>query len=367
MSQDETQSVTRRPHRKGRGGKVAGAATLVVVAGAAAAATIGFGGRAPSRPASAGLPPSTAQVTRQTLDDTETEDGSLGYGPATSLGARLPGTVTSLPYSESVITRGRPLYKLDDTPIVLMYGPVPAYRPLSVGAKGDDVKELEANLKALGYSGFTVDDTFTAGTATAVKKWQADLGLTKTGVVELGRVVFSSGEVRVDSVAASLGAQAGAGQEVLAYTSTTRLVTVKFSVDHASLAKEGAAVQVTLPNGAKVSGKIQRVTTKIETSDSPNGAPETKIELLISLDDATAVQGLTAAAVHVQFTLAQHKDVLTVPVAALVALAEGGYGVEVVDGSSSHYVAVETGLFANGRVEVTGDGLAEGTTVGVPA
>ena len=57
---------------------------------------------------------------------------------------------------------------------------------------------------------------------------------------------------------------------------------------------------------------------------------------------------------------------LTVPVAALVALAEGGYGVEVVDGRRTRYVAVETGLFAGGRVEVTGDGLAEGMTVGMP-
>jgi hypothetical protein len=41
--------------------------------------------------------------------------------------------------------------------------------------------------------------------------------------------------------------------------------------------------------------------------------------------------------------------------------------VEVVDGDTSHYVAVKTGLFADGRVEVTGTGIAEGTTVGMPA
>ena len=56
----------------------------------------------------------------------------------------------------------------------------------------------------------------------------------------------------------------------------------------------------------------------------------------------------------------ERKDVLTVPVAALLALAEGGYGVEVVDGGDRRIVAVETGLFAGGRVEVTGDGHRRG-------
>ncbi|MFC7481207.1 hypothetical protein ACFQX7_15795 [Luedemannella flava] len=94
---------------------------------------------------------------------------------------------------------------------------------------------------------------------------------------------------------------------------------------------------------------------------------QTKIEALVSLAASTSLKDLDVAAVSVVFTAAQHKDVLTVPIAALVALAEGGYGVEVIDGSSSHYVAVETGLFANGRVEITGAGVAEGATVGMPS
>jgi hypothetical protein len=59
--------------------------------------------------------------------------------------------------------------------------------------------------------------------------------------------------------------------------------------------------------------------------------------------------------------------VLTVPVAALLALAEGGYGVQVVTGTATRIVAVRTGLFAAGRVEVSGDGLTEGMTVGMPS
>jgi multidrug efflux system membrane fusion protein len=57
--------------------------------------------------------------------------------------------------------------------------------------------------------------------------------------------------------------------------------------------------------------------------------------------------------------------VLAVPVGALLALAEGGYGLEVVRGGTSAVVAVDTGMFADGKVEVSGGGIAEGTVVGV--
>ena len=65
-------------------------------------------------------------------------------------------------------------------------------------------------------------------------------------------------------------------------------------------------------------------------------------------------------------------DALVVPVSALVALAEGGYAVEVVvgtlpDGSlATQYVAVEPGLFADGFVAVTSPTLQEGDQVVVP-
>jgi len=83
--------------------------------------------------------------------------------------------------------------------------------------------------------------------------------------------------------------------------------------------------------------------------------------------DQKKLGNLDQAAVKIGFTASQRKNVLTVPVAALLALAEGGYGVQVVEGTATRIVPVETGLFAGGRVEVTGDGLREGMTVGVPA
>ncbi|GAB3842654.1 hypothetical protein GCM10027610_053790 [Dactylosporangium cerinum] len=260
------------------------------------------------------------------------------------------------------------MYRVDNGPIVVMYGDVVAYRPLGTGTRGPDVRQLEANLQALGYAGFTVDDLFTASTGTAVRRWQKDLGLTQTGAVEQGRVLFAAGPVRVDSVTASVDGSTGGGEhEVLKYTGTTRLVTVRLDVADQRLARKGADVQIRLPDGKQVPGRIDRVYTVIQPANTSDGPPETKVETLVVLNDPNAAAGVEAAVVNVVFTAAERKDVLTVPIAALVALAEGGYGVEVIEGGTTRYVRVETGLFAGGRVEISGDGLTAGMTVGMPA
>jgi multidrug efflux pump subunit AcrA (membrane-fusion protein) len=111
---------------------------------------------------------------------------------------------------------------------------------------------------------------------------------------------------------------------------------------------------------------VRRVHTVIEEATSAGDRAETRIEAIVSLDDPDATAGIEVAVVTVVFVAAQRPNVLTVPVAALVALAQGGYGLEVIDGSRTRYLRVDTGLFAGGRVEVSGDGLAEGMTVGMP-
>jgi hypothetical protein len=85
----------------------------------------------------------------------------------------------------------------------------------------------------------------------------------------------------------------------------------------------------------------------------------------VTIADQAALGSLAAAPVDVDFISYQRKNVLAVPVAALLALANGGYGVEVVDGDSTRIVAVKTGMFAGARVEVSGNGIAEGVAVGV--
>ena len=89
--------------------------------------------------------------------------------------------------------------------------------------------------------------------------------------------------------------------------------------------------------------------------------------MTVKLDKPAGAGSWDQAPVEVSFESSRRTGVLTVPVTALLALAEGGYGVEVVEGSRTRIVAVKTGMFANGRVEISGAGLKEGLRVAVPA
>ncbi len=355
---------TRRRRRIGRTGAVVGAVLLAV--GATAAAAVGFGGGGPNRPSATNLPPATVRVTRQTMLDTDEVPGDLGYGLTTTLAGRIPGVITKVPLAGEVVGRGQSVFRVNDTPVVLMYGAVAAYRTLGPGVTGVDVRQLEDNLRALGYDAPLTGKTFTAATARTVKRWQKSLGLPQTGEVELGRVLFAPGKIRIDSVTVGVNQSTGDGQEVLQYTGTGRQVTARLQVSQQRLAREGTAVQIQMPDGKTVPGRVGRVYTVIEQPADSGSQAVTLIEAVIALSDPTAAAGIEAAVVTVVFTAGERKDVLTVPIAALVALAEGGYGVEVVDRSTTHYIAVQTGLFASGRVEVTGDGLREGMAVGMP-
>jgi hypothetical protein len=351
---------------RARQAAVAGAA--VVVVGAAAVAAVGFGGGSQGTAEAEALPPATAQVTRQTLIDAETVDGELGYGSEATLRSRSGGTVTWLAGTGVVVKRGGTLYRVDNERVVLLYGSLPAYRELRPGLEGSDVKQFERNLAALGYDGFTVDDEYTSATADAVRDWQDDLGLPDTGSVEPERIAYAAGQMRVDAHGVTVGDVVQPGAEVMTVTGTARVVTVTLDMDDQRLARRNAPVRITAPDGDEVGGKITDVDTVIdEGSDAPDSEPETRIDVTITVDKPAAFDGYDQASVDVDFTASERKDVLTVPVAALLALAEGGYGVEVIEGSTSRVVAVEAGLFADGRVEVTGDGLAEGVTVGMPS
>ena len=341
---------------------------LVVVAGIGAlvvAGTVGFGS-SPSAAGSSTLPPATAKVTRGTLVATEAVDGTLGYGDATVIATHAHGTITALPVLGAIVRRGQAAFRVDDKPVVLLYGQQPLYRTLAPGVEGTDVAEFEKELAALGYKGFTADDTYTSATASAVKDWQDDLGLDETGTVDPSQVVVAPGPIRVSKLVANLGDSAGGA--VLDYTSTTRTVSINLDVAKQDMAKVGAAATVELPNGTTVPAKVTAVgTVATSTPASAGQDATTTVEVDVTLEDQSKLGSYDEAPVSVTLVSDQRENVLIVPVAALLALAEGGYGVQVVDSGQTHIVAVKTGLFANNKVEISGDGIADGTVVGMPS
>ncbi|WP_433211469.1 peptidoglycan-binding protein [Dactylosporangium sp. CS-047395] len=319
----------------------------------------GFGHRTATPPPVA---VKTTTITKGTLTATESVDGTLGFGDPVTVNGRLPGTVTALPPEGSTIRRNDVLYRADGRPVVLFYAAAPFYRALKPGDEGDDVRALEANLAALGYKGFTADDSYTAATADAVRDWQEDLGLPETGTVELGRIVVAPDAVRVGEVKAHLGD--GATGPILQWTGSTRLVTVQLDVTEQRLAAIGAAATVKLPDDREVPGKISAIGA-VATASTQNNQTKVTVDVTVTVAEQDKLGTFDAAPVTVTLVSEQRRDVLIVPVGALVALAEGGYGLQLVSERATRTVAVKTGLFASGKVEVSGPELAAGLTVGV--
>ena len=309
----------------------------------------------------------TAPVERTTLVDRERYDGTLGYHEQRTLAAGAQGTLTALREEGATVKRGQTLLRVDQRPLTLLYGAVPLYRPLGQGvADGTDVKQLEENLDALGYGdGMTVDSTFTAATAEAVKAWQADRGLEETGTVDASQVVFLPGQVRVGAHKASVGSGVQPGAPVLEVSSTTRVATVELPADDAGIAAAGDQVEVELPGGRTAKGTISEVGKVAKTTGTGEDTTPT-ITVTIRVEAGSSTGELDQAPVKVAFVKERKPDVLAVPVTALVALAEGGYAVELAEGGTTRLVAIKTGLFAGGKIEVTGAGLREGQRVVVP-
>ena len=346
--------------------RTAGMVAGVLTVGAVTAAIVVFNlPKTLSNPNAADNPPmSTTAITEQTLIDRENHDGTLAHGDTTTISSRANGTVTGLPAEGTTISRGKPLFRLDNKPVTLLYGSLPAYRRLLPGVKGSDVRQFEQNLRALHYRGFTVDETYSSTTASAVKTWQSELGLIASGTVDPSQIVYAAGEVRVDSLSTQVGTVIGPGAAVERVTGTSPLATVALDIRSARLVNRGATVQVTQPDGKVVAGRIIKAAMVVSPGENGEVAT-TRIRVTIRFD--SPIESMGTAAVTVAFTAGRRPNVLAVPVTALLALAEGGYGVQVVDVSTTRIVAVQTGLFADGKVEITGTGLQAGMKVAMPS
>ena len=349
----------------------------------------------------------TAEITRTDLATTLSLDGKLGYGNERAVKGNAEGAVTWLPKSGRTMTRGDQLFRVDDQPVMLFYGRTPLFRQLgTTGLVGRDVKVVADNLQALGYSigvqpsvGSSVrqhpaaagpsaersdtpktpetpsptatgsastdptwikvrpgDGVLTSSLRAAIKRWQRQIGATPNGILEPGTVIVQPQAIRIGSVTAQLGDPADS--PLISVTRTTKVVTVSVKATEMESVRGTKTVTVTLPSGKTARGRVGNISRVVATPDGQDQEPVSNAT--IALNRPSVVKNLDSAPVQVQFTAEARKNVLAVPVGALLALSEGGYAVQPKGGS---LLPVTVGLFAKGMVEVSGDGVTEGTTV----
>ncbi|UWP82403.1 efflux RND transporter periplasmic adaptor subunit [Dactylosporangium fulvum] len=337
----------------------------------AAAAVLALGGgavfaiarSAPSTEPTSRPRAAEAVIERGTLSGSVKATGSLKFADPHDIGSTITGVLTSAPRPGATVGVGKPLFLVDNVPVFLFRGTIPAWRPFASGmGDGPDVQQLEENLAALGFFKEQPDRKFRWATTEAIRAWQKATGQERTGGIDLGRIVFDRGELRVQDVKVQLGGSVGGGAAILSVTTLQKHVNVKLPLTSQQLAKVGGAVQITLPEGTRTTGKVTSVETPQQESDGSVSIP-----VLVALDDPAAAGDLQQANVTVGFPSEVRENVLSVPVAALIALDDERFGVEVVDEKgSTRRVPVTRGIFAGGRVEISGDGLEAGQKVVVP-
>ena len=494
---------------------IAALAAIAVVVVAIVVIDSSGGGGSPSAEASTST--HTATITRRDLVEIDTEDGTLGYAGTRSVVNHLSGTVTWIAAQGSVVEPGHSLYRVDTSPVVLMSGTRPAYRNLQSGvSSGADVRQLERNLRVLGYDpdhAMPLDSTWTAATTSAVDRFQAAHGLTQTGSLELGRIVFQPGARRVATISATLGGSASGGgsatgstsasgaayrpssgeqanavnavllsrtpvgrveiaahaaqdtttpttttpttttpttttptmttpttttttpttpatpapapkkkaskpsvqrttpattqggsfgggaggtgasaaaaggaasgsasaaasgtasNTIMTTTSTRRVVTVQLDTSKSEIAHVGDRVTVQLPSGNFAHGRITSVGTVATSTasssssssggssgSSSNGSATVTVTIHLTSTGGT----LDQAPVSVRFQESRVRNVLAIPVTALLAQSGGRYAVQVVESSGIRLVPVTPGLYTSGYVQIDGAGLKPGMRV----
>jgi peptidoglycan hydrolase-like protein with peptidoglycan-binding domain len=317
---------------------------------------------------------SLASVKRQRLSSQRSEVGTLAFAGEYTVVNQAGGTLTALPSVGQVVESGAVLYQVATKPVLLLYGHTPAYRALSQGMRGRDVRELNTDLVALGYAPREQlepsSEYFGAATSYALRRLQDKLGLEETGRLALGQAVFAPAPLRITKLSATLGAQVPPGGTVALASSTVRQVVVKLDAAGQAGVRKGDRVTITLPDNRTTPGVVSSVGA-VATSESEKGGEESAptIEVDIAPTHPAVTGRLDKAPVKVSITTSTVPDALVVPVNALLALAGGGYAVEEVAGTAHRLVPVTLGLFddAEGLVQVHGSGLAAGQQVVVPS
>ena len=235
------------------------------------------------------------------------QDGTLTYrarpdGSPYAVINQARGIYTELPEDGDKVGCGGVLYRVDDKPVLLLCGTVPAYRALHAGDAGQDVRQLNRNLHArLRRRRSTVH---LRRPRRRSRSSSATRALQVTGALALGDAVFLPESVRIAKVTGELGGSARPGAPVLQATSDTLEVQVNLDPSQQGEVKKGDRAQITLPGNTSVTGRVDGFGQSRRRSlpDRTASAGDATIPAYISLDDPAKARGLDQAPVQVDIT-----------------------------------------------------------------
>jgi hypothetical protein len=308
-----------------------------------------------------------AKVARRDLAQTKTFSATLGYGELQQFPTNTSGVITGLPDEGDLIGFGEALFAVDGQPVLLFAGDIPQHRSFDIDmTDGLDVEQLERNLVDFGYADdfdLTVDVDFSYITADVIEEMQHQLGLEETGGLDVGRVVFSPTPIRVGAVNVENGQSINPQINVLSVTESSQRITLDLDAEDLSLLPEDTEVDIELPDGTIVPGRVSDVAAvATRTVDQQGTAGDPTIEITVIFADGEPNEVFDAAPVDIIVTEEVSVDVLTVPVPALIALSGGSHAVELIVEGGTQLIEVELGDFVDDHVEVRGD-VQEGDRV----
>lgn len=306
-------------------------------------------------------------VTRRTLEETSEANGRTGFGTARQLNITAEGIVTEAAEPGDILEPGDIAARVGGRPVFVVDGATPMYRELRLVADwerdeagdkvgqmtGADVRQLQDYLIGLGFDNddsLEADGVYGSGTEKAVKAWQRSSGLVATGRVDRSQMVFINGAVRVETAP-----RIGESFLDLTITDLDPVITAAITNQQRSSFAIGNNVEVEFADRT-ITGTVTDATRTV----SPDGSATYQAE--ITPDPNADIDGIDPddnPKITARRVVAE--QVLTVPVRALIALAEGGWAVEVDGPSGPTLTAIELGKVVNGYAEITG--VTEGATV----
>jgi peptidoglycan hydrolase-like protein with peptidoglycan-binding domain len=166
------------------------------------------------------------------------------------------GLVTLAPEKAAQLEEGKVALAVGGRPVFVLKGAVPAFRDLTLGAVGEDVRQLEEALQRLGFDPGPVDGVYDAATAAGVTAWYEKAGWTSFGPTEQQRQAVTTARDTATK------AQQARFQADLALTQTR----LQLQTDQTTAAAALAAAETKAPTAAGAAISAARIVDSVKAT-----------------------------------------------------------------------------------------------------